>query len=557
MDRRNFLKNSLRAAAAFALVPGSRVEASSEFDTVLRGGMILDGTGGPAWKGDVGIKGDAIAALGDIASSYGKNVVDISGWYISPGFIDIHSHSDSSIVAYPDADSRVRQGITTEITGNCGSSAAPLEGESIEANRKYYLDEYGVDLSWKDVGSYLLALEKMKMSLNQALLLGQGTLRSNIAGEADRKLTADELKTVLRTVEEGMDAGAVGLSTGLEYLPGTFTPTEEIIDMTRVVARYGGFYASHIRNEVTYVLEAVDEAINIGRQTGSRVQVSHLKVCGRSNWHKQGATLDLIESARKEGVEVLADAYPYTAYSTGLDLVMYSWAREGGSDALVKRLQDPELRKRIRGEVIKYVSEEPGGFDLIVISNVSSEKNRNCIGKNIVQIAEMWKMEPVDACIRLIEEEKASVGYIGHAMSPENVELVLSHPLVMVSSDGYSIAAKGKALEEKLHPRSYGTYPRFLAHYIRDRKIVELPSGIRKMTSMPAEQAGLADRGRIAKGKKADLVIFNPKTVQDNATFDSPHQYPTGVAHVFVNGVMVVKDGKHTGARPGKVLRKA
>lgn len=557
MDRRNFLKHSLRAATALALMPGSRLEASSEFDTVLRGAMILDGTGGPAWKGDVGIRGDTIAALGEISSSYGKNVVDISGWCVSPGFIDIHSHSDSSIVAYPEAQSRVLQGVTTEITGNCGSSAAPVEGKSIEDNRKYYLDEYGVDVSWSDVGSYLLSLEKMKMSLNQALLLGQGTIRSNVAGEADRKLTEEELKKVLRTVEAGMDAGAVGLSTGLEYVPGTFTPTEEIIEMTRVVARYGGFYASHIRNEVTYVLEAVDEAINIGRQTGSRVQVSHLKVCGRSNWHKQGATLDLIESARKSGVEVLADAYPYTAYSTGLSLVMYPWVREGGSKALVKRLQDPELRKRIRTEVSKYVAEEPGGFDLIVISDVSSEKNRNVVGKNIVQIAEMWKMEPVDACLRLIEEEEASVGYIGHAMSPENVELILSHPLVMVSSDGYSIAAAGKALEEKLHPRSYGTYPRFLAHYIRDRKIVDLPAGIKKMTSMPAEQAGLTDRGRIAKGKKADLVVFDPKTVQDNATFDSPHEYPKGVAHVLVNGVIVVKDGKHTGERPGKVLRKA
>ncbi|HSE40406.1 MAG TPA: D-aminoacylase [Acidobacteriota bacterium] len=557
MDRRRFLKNSLRAAAAFALTPNISAEASSEFDLVLRGGFILDGTGGPVWKGDLGIKGDTIAALGEISPTYGKNALDISGWYVSPGFIDIHSHSDGSILGYPEADSRVRQGITTEITGNCGSSAAPIEGQSIEAARKEYMDEYGVNVNWSDVASFFDQMEKQKMSLNQALLLGQGTLRTNIAGEADRTLTADEMKKVLRMVEEGMDSGAVGLSTGLEYVPGTFTPTEEIIEMNRIVARYGGFYASHIRNEVTYVLEAVDEAINIGRQTGSRAQVSHLKVCGRSNWHKQAATLDLIESARKEGVEVLADAYPYTAYSTGLTLVMYSWAREGGSDAIVKRLQDPETKKRIRAEVLKYVAEEPGGFDLIVISSVSSDKNRNCVGKNIAQISEMWKMEPVDACLRLIEEEKAAVSYIGHAMSPENVELVLSHPLVMVSSDGYSIAAKGKALQQKLHPRSYGTYPRFLAHYIRERKIVDLSAGIRKMTSMPAEQSGLSDRGRIAKGKKADLVVFDPTKVQDTATFDSPHQYPTGIAHVFVNGVQVVKDGNHTGARPGKVLRKA
>ncbi len=557
MNRRRFLKDSLRAAASLALMPVLRVDAVSEFDLVLRGGSILDGTGGPVWKGDLGIRGDAIAAIGDIPASYGKQAVDITGWFVSPGFIDIHSHSDSSILGYPTADSRVRQGITTEITGNCGSSAAPIGGASVEETRKEYLEDYGVDVSWSDVASYLSVLEKMKMSLNQALLIGQGTIRSNLAGDVDRKLTSEEMNEILRAVEKGMDDGAIGLSTGLEYTPGTFTPTEEIIEMTRIVARYGGFYASHIRNEVTYVLDAIDEAINIGRQTGARVQVSHLKTCGRSNWHKQGATLELIESARKQGVEVLADAYPYTAYSTGLSLVMQPWVRNGGSAEIVKRLQDAEIRKKIREEVVKYVAEEPGGFDLIVISDVSSDKNRNCVGKNIVQIAEMWKMEPVDACLQLIEEEKALVGYIGHAMSQENVELVLSHPLVMVSSDGYSIAATGKRLEERLHPRSYGTYPRFLAHYVRERKIVDLPAAIRKITSIPAEQSGISDRGRIAKRKKADLVVFDPSKIQDTATFDSPHQYPTGIAHVFVNGVQVVKEGKHTGARPGKVLRKA
>lgn len=556
MNRRRFLKNSLGVAASLALKPLLHAEAVSEFDLILRGGSILDGTGGPVWKGDLGIRGDVIAALGEIPATAGKQSMDISGWYISPGFIDIHTHSDSSIIGYPTADSRVRQGVTTEVTGNCGSSAAPIAGPSLEDARKEYQKEYGIDITWNNVASYLAVLDKLNMSLNQALLIGQGTIRGNIAGDVDRTLTADEMKQILRTVEEGMDSGAVGLSTGLEYTPGTFTPTSEIIDMTRIVARYGGFYASHIRNEVTYVLEAIDEAINIGRQTGARVQVSHLKVCGRSNWHKQQASLDLIESARKEGVEVLADCYPYTAYSTGLTLVMAPWVRNGGSAEIVKRLQDPETRKKIREEVVKYVAEEPGGFDLIVISDVSTEKNRNVVGKNIVQIGEMWKMEPVDACLRLIEEEDASVGYIGHAMSDENVELVLSNPLVMVSSDGVSIAASGKALEQKLHPRSYGTYPRFLAHYIRERKIVDLPMAIRKMTSLPAEQTGLSDRGRIAKGKKADLVVFDPQKIQDTATFDSPHQYPTGIAHVFVNGVQVVNEGKHTGARTGKVLRR-
>jgi N-acyl-D-amino-acid deacylase len=326
--------------------------------------------------------------------------------------------------------------------------------------------------------------------------------------------------------------------------------------MVRIVARRGGLYASHIRNEEAYLLEAVDEAINIGRRTGARVQISHLKAAGRANWSRQHAAIGMIESARSEGVEVYADAYPYTAYSTGLTVVLESWVRDGGTSKILERIKDPSTREKIRKEVDhRITTNDPGGYDLIVISSLSSEKNKNCIGKNLLQIAEMWKVEPVDAYLRLLEEEDASVGYVGHGMSPENVELVLSHPLVMVSTDGYSIAPEGKALESQPHPRSYGTYPRFLGYYTRERKIVDLPTAIKKMTSMPATQCGLKNRGRIAKGHKADLVAFDANKIKEISSFDQPHRFPEGIAHVFVNGVQVVKNGAHTNARPGQILR--
>jgi N-acyl-D-aspartate/D-glutamate deacylase len=362
---------------------------------------------------------------------------------------------------------------------------------------------------------------------------------------------------VLRAVEEAMDHGAVGLSTGLEYTPGMYTPTEEIVAMARVVARYGGVYTTHSRNEEAMLLEAVNEAVGIGRQSGARVEISHLKAAGRVNWDKQRAALDLIEAGRASGVDVLADAYPYTAYSTGLDVLFEAWVREGGDEAILKRLRDPETRARIRKETARRVPLEPGGYDLIVISSVKSEQNRPVVGRNILQIAEQWKVEPVDAILRLVEEENASVSYVGHGMSDENVDLILRHPLVMIGSDGSSMAPVGRAAETRPHPRSYGCYGRVLGHYVRERKLLDLPTAVRKMTSMPADQAGLRDRGRVGRGQKADLVAFDAATVKDVATFEDPHRYATGFRHVLVNGVAVVQGGQQTSARPGRVLRRA
>jgi len=556
MPRRRFV--GLGGAAAVGLAAPRRVGASVEprFDIVLKGGTLLDGTGAPAFAGDVGIVGDRIAALGEVAATQAARVVDVSGLHLCPGFIDIHTHSDGDILAYPTADSRARQGITTELTGNCGSSVAPLTGPTAEERRSDFRRD-GIDPDWTDVAAYLDRVERTRVSINHAMLLGQGTLRESVIGDVDRPLSADEMKAVLRSVEEGLEQGAFGLSTGLEYTPGRFTPTEEIVAMARLVARRGGLYASHIRNEERGLLEATDEAIRIGRRAGIRVQVSHVKASGKGNWGKQGSSLALIEAGRRDGVLVLGDAYPYTAYSTGLTVTFPSWALDGGKAAVLRRLRGPE-RERIRKDVLDYVlNGDPGDFALIVIASVRSAKNRPLVGKNLVEIGSGWRVEPVEALLRLVDEEETAVSYVGHGMSAENVEQVLRHPLVMIGSDGSAMAPTGRAAEARPHPRSYGTCPRVLGPYVRERHLFDLPVAVRKMTSMPADQIGLRDRGRLARGKKADVVAFDAATVADLATFDTPHRYPAGIVHVLVNGVFVVEGGVHTGERPGQVLRYA
>ncbi len=555
ISRRAFLKRCSLGAIGVAIPKLPVAHASPSFDSVIKNATILDGTGQKPWIGDVGIAGDTIAAIGVIAPEQGRNVIQASGLHLCPGFIDIHTHSDGRIFACPTADSRVMQGITTELTGNCGSSVAPLKRSSNKDDLQEF-QELGIVPDWTDVASYFRRLEQTRISVNHAFLLGQGRLRKNAVGLVDRKLTTNELKTVLRAVEEGMDCGAFGLSTGLEYAPGIYTPAEEIISMVEIVARRGGLYASHMRNEDVRLLEAIQEAIDVGRKTKVRVEISHFKAAGRTNWNKQSAALGLLEKARRQDVDVSADAYPYTAYSTNITIRLASWVREGGTKAILKRLQDPETRRRISREVSESIQESPGGFELIVISSTKSEKNRITIGKNLVEIGEMWKVKPVDALLRLLVEEETEVGFIGHGMQSENVEMVLSHPLVMIGSDGSSIAPKGKVAETRPHPRSYGTCPRVLGHYVRERKLFDLSTAVKKMTSMPADQLRLTDRGRIARGMKADLVIFDGAKVRDTATFEDPHQYPHGIKHVLVNGTLVVENGKHTGARPGRVLRR-
>ena len=556
IHRRLFVSQSTAVLSA-ALLPVGRIRFTPEFDIVIKNGTIVDGTGGPIWQGDLGLVGDTIAAIGSIDAQQGRRVLDASGLHVSPGFIDIHSHSDGTIFAYPTADSRAYQGVTTEVTGQCGFSAAPLMGVDADKRRSDLAEESGVPVEWDTVESYFETLDEIGVSLNQAMMLGHGAVRQTVAGSEDRLLSEDEMKEVERLVEVGMDAGAFGLSTGLEYVPGMYTPTEEIVRLTRIVARRGGFYASHIRNEESSLLEAIDEAVFIGRSTGARVQISHFKSAGPANWGKQRSALHLVESARRDGVNVLADAYPYSAYSTSITIFLPGWSLAGGWPQLEARLNDEDTRDRVRSETTAKVNMNPGGFDRIVLISTRTEENRWVVGRSVAEVGEEWGIEPVDAALRLVLEEEGMVGMIGHGISPANVEMVLSHPLVMVGSDGASVAPTGKAAEGNPHPRFYGAFARVLAHYRRDRQIFDLQTAVKKMTSMPADQAGIRDRGRIARGKKADLVLFNANEVQDQATFENSHQFATGIEHVLVNGESVIEAGSHTGARPGSVLRKA
>lgn len=554
VSRRTFIRaGGASAVGALVAAHAPRVLAQASFDLVVRGGLVLDGTGAAAFPADIGIVGDRIAAIGRIAAEQGRRVIDAKGLHVAPGFIDIHTHSDGEILLYPTADSRVRQGVTTEVTGNCGGSAAPIGGPDAERIRAESKEE-GLDAPWTSLAAYCDQLARTGISVNHAQLVGHGTLRRNAIGLANRRLTPEELAAVSKAVDQAMTEGAFGLSTGLEYVPGRYTPADEIVALARVVARHGGFYASHIRNEETQVLEAVDEAITVGREAGCRVQISHLKVTGRVNWSKQQAALDLIESARRAGVPVMADVYPYTAYSTGLTILLPAEALEGGTPSLLKRLADAAERDRIRREVGRQVSEDPGDASLIVISRMKAPEDQALVGKSVAQIADAWRLDPAETILRLIERQQGNVPFIGHGMSPENVELVLRHPLAMVGSDGSSMAPVGRAAQSRPHPRSYGTFARVLSHYCRERKIFSLPDAVRKMTSVPADQIGLSDRGRIAVGKKADLALFDAATVADQATFDEPHRYAAGVPHVVVNGTLVVENGSHTGARPGRVL---
>ena len=540
LDRRRFLLTAVGAAAAACASRPANLRRGQPCDLLLRGGRVFDGLGGAPFEADVAVRGTRIVGIGAYDAEDAHACLDVAGLCVAPGFVDIHTHSDRSILRFPGAESRVRQGVTTEITGNCGSSAAPRGPED-------------QSVAWQDVRSYGVAWAAAAPAINHALLVGHGTLRSIVLGDVDRRATAEEQARMAQLLDDALQQGAVGMSTGLEYVPGIYAPAEEIEALARVVARHGGLYASHMRSEEEALLGAVDEVLAVGRRTGVRVQVSHLKACGRVNWPLLAEAIARIERARAEGVDVMADAYPYTAYSTTLTILLEPWSREGGAQAVVARLRDPAQRARMRAEVVPHVASDPGGFELVVISSVENAAHEACVGRSITEIAAMWRVEPADAFLRLLEENGADVGFIGHGIAAEGVDRVLAHPLVMVGSDGRTMAPVGRQVDRP-HPRSYGSFPRVLGLYCRDQGLFDLPTAIAKMTSMPAARVRLRDRGRIAVGCHADLVAFDAATVRDGATFADPQRYPEGMPHVVVNGQVVVRDGADAGARPGAWL---
>jgi len=526
-------------------------------DLKIEGGAVIDGTGTAAGRADLGIRDETIVAFGDLSREPAGNRLNASGKIVAPGFIDMHSHSDWRLWANRRAESKIRQGVTTEVVGNCGFSPAPVATEFLDDLRGFalYLPN-GMDFGWRSMGEYLRAFDGAGTAVNVIQLVGHGTLRIAAMGFARRAPTASELTQMERLLSQAMEDGAWGLSSGLIYAPGSYATTDELVALARRAARQRGFYASHIRGEGATLLAAVTEALKIGREGDLPVQISHLKAAGRPNWGKVADALTLIDAAHAEGLDVMADVYPYTASSTSLRTLLPDWALEGGIEAMIKRLAEPGVRARIRRELEAPVSGESLldriGWENVMISYCPRRKDAE--GQRLSAIAAAQNLHPVDAAIELIVAEAGKAAMILFQLDEADLRRVLVHPRVMIGSDGSALAPTGELGVGKPHPRNYGTFPRVIGEYVREQRVLSLPQAIYKMTGLPARRLGLADRGVIRVGARADLAIFDQRHIADRATYEDPHQYPVGIEHVLVNGRFVIKGGHHTGSLPGRVL---
>jgi N-acyl-D-aspartate/D-glutamate deacylase len=525
---------------------------------VVRNGSLIDGSGAPARPADVAVDGDRIVAVGPRLAGEATRVIDAAGQVVAPGFIDMHSHSDLFYFACPSAESKVRQGVTTEVVGMCSFSQAPLRADQREIVQGWAGGiGASLDLRWESFGQYLDALRAIRPSVNIAHFVGHGALRIAAMGFEARPAGADDLRGMERLLGKAMDAGAFGFSTGLVYAPSAYSDTTELIALAKSMARRGGYYFSHIRGESSMLLDSINEAIRIGEEAGVGVQVSHVKASGRENWPKIDAALRMLEMAQARGVDVAGDVYPYNAGSTKMDNLMPSWAHEGGIAKLLERLADRATRRRIAeeclvdGERWGTVSQGGVGFDQIFIA---SSRRRQLEGLSLAQLAQQSGATPADALMDLLLEEQCTVGMVSFSQSIENVAKVLAHPALMIGSDSIPLFEGDGDKAGKPHPRAYGTFPRVLGEYARDRGLFSLETAVHKMTGMPATRLRMRDRGLVREGFAADLTVFDPATVKDDATFAEPHRYPTGIPYVIVNGAVVVDGGRMTDARTGQIL---
>lgn len=520
-------------------------------DLLLRNATVIDGTGSPVLSGDVAIDGARITAVEQLSQASGRRVIDVDGAVIAPGFIDLHTHCDFTLPVYPRAQSMVRQGVTTIVGGNCGFSPFPLTPECRPMAREYsaFLDA-GIAWDWTTCAEYAAKLESLPLGCNVALQVGHGAVRIAAMGFERRAPTPAELERMQRLVAQAMEEGVFGISTGLVYAPSEYADTDELIALASVAQRYGAFYSSHIRGEGETLLQSVSEAITIGREAGVPVQLSHHKATGRAHWGSTEASLALIDEARGEGLDVLADQYPYTAGSTTLAALLPTWALEGGVKAMVARLSDEAARARIKSEL---TGNARWAVDAIMIASLPEGSEKRFEGMMLAEIAAVRGEDPVDTVLGLLEAHGGGVGMVTFVMSEEDVQRVMRHPAVAVASDGWILdpAAGGKP-----HPRSYGTYVRVLGRYVREQRVLSLEVAVRKMTGLPAQRLGRPDLGLIRPGYRADLVIFDPAQVAERATYENPHQFSAGVSHVVVNGQLVIEDGQDTGAAAGQVLRR-
>jgi len=530
------------------------------FDFVITNGHIIDGTGSPWYSGDVGIRDGKIAAIGNLSAAPRTRTIDAAGKVVAPGFIDMLGQSELTILVDPRLPSKIFQGITTEITGE-GNSAAPLNDAIIQADRGLY-DHYKITPDWRTFRQYFARLEKQGMGINLASYMGATQARRMVLGDDDKQPTPEQLDQMKALVHDAMQDGAVGVSTSLEYAPAPYAKTDELIALAAEAGKLGGIYATHMRNESDSVLDAIDEALRIGREAHIPVEIWHIKVAGKNNWGRMPEVVAKINAARDAGADVTADTYAYTAWFNDFSAFIPPWAHDGGDAKLVERLKDPASRERIRKDMLAPSREwdnewqEIPGPEAVMIGAVQNPDLQPLLGKRLSEIAQLWNKDPMEALFDfLIQDPRADVAVFG--MSQPDVTLALQQPWVSIDNDSEGTSPEGILGQSHPHPRAYGTFPRICSKYVREEKVLTLEDAIRKFSALPAQRMRLADRGVLKAGMWADVVVFDPATVRDRATFDNPNQLSEGMEYVLVNGVPVIDQGKMTGALPGKVLRGA
>ena len=551
MRRKDFFRTAAAIGVSTLRSPFPTL-AQRPADLVLRGAHVLDGTGRQGLDVDVAVTGDRITAVGANLPS-GVSEIDLQGLVLSPGFIDVHSHADLSLLVNNKAESRIRQGVTLEIVGQDGNSIGPWSDRGFEDTRDSYRNRYGIELDFRDPVGFLDRIDRERPAVNVGTMVGNGALRGLVVGYSDRPATEAEMSAMRSLLSEQIAGGCVGLSSGLEYTPSGLANLEELVGLASVLQGTGYPYASHMRNEDDRLLAAVEEALHVGRLANIPVQISHLKAQGQRNYWKADAALKLLEQARADGVDVHFDRYPYTAYATGLSNLFPSEYRTGGNQEFLKRLRDPDSAKRLEKACREKIA-LLGDWNSVQISS-TGPSTAWARGGLVGDLARTRGVEAYELTLELLEANGGSVGMIGHGMSEENTAKILAHPLGMLCSDGGSYAPYGPLSSGSPHPRGYGSFPRFLGHYVRDTGALTLESAIHKITQMPARKLRLQDRGIIEAGAFADLVAFDPTTINDQATFNDPHQYPIGIPLVIVNGVVTLRDGEHTGALAGRAVR--
>jgi N-acyl-D-amino-acid deacylase len=535
---------------------------------LIKNGLVFDGTGSEPFKADIGISSDKIVFVDNQSNSKAESIIDAKNMAVTPGFIDTHAHSEFTLLADPRAEGKVCQGITTEINGNCGLSAAPLYGEAF-MQREADIKEFGIRERWATFDDYFRVLKMKGVAINFATLAGHGNIRASVMGYEDEQPDHIELKKMQSLLKKAISEGALGLSTGLIYPPGIYSETEELIELCKVLSHAfnppsppfskggkGGFgiYTTHMRSEGDQLIESIEETIRIGRKAGIKVHISHIKTSGKDNWHKVGRVISLMEKSIEEGVPLTCDGYPYTASSTDLDTVLPAWVYSGGRESELKRLKDTRIRERIKKQILD-AHPLKDYWKRISISSVTTEKNKWMEGRSLHSIAGIKGKKPVEILFDILIEERLMVSAIFASMHEGNLKRFLSLPYCMIGTDSSARSFSGTTYKGKPHPRGFGTFPRFLGKYVRDEKLLSMSEGINKITMLPAQIFGIDKRGVIKKGAYADIVIFDPEKIIDRATFKNPFLKPEGIHYVFISGVPALRQGHLTGSKSGRILK--